>query len=89
VRVTQPAGNGTLYQYAFYVCDYDARGRRQSLQLMDVDSLNDIAPVEVVAGFEGGVCVVWQWRGGVRLRVNFVRGTNQVISAVLFDVVQA
>ena len=89
VRVRSPAGNGTLYQYAFYFCDFDGRGRRQSVQLMSVDTLEDIAPVALVEGFQGGVWLVWQWGGGVRMRVNFVRGTNQVLSAVLFDVVQA
>ena len=34
------------------------------------------------------VCVIIMFacRGGVRMRVNYIRGTNQVISAVLFDV---
>jgi alpha-L-rhamnosidase len=87
VRVRSAAPAGSLYQFAFYFCDYDARGRRQSVQLMDGDSLNDIAPVVVLEGFQGGAWLVWQWAGSVRLRVNFIRGTNQVVSAVLFDVV--
>ena len=82
-------------------------GRKQSVQLMDRNSLADVSPVQVVEAFEGGVWLVWQYRcealcvvvmvigmlmtcacrGGVRMRVNYVRGTNQVISAVLFDVV--
>ena len=56
---------------------------------MDGDTLNDIAPVVVLENFQGGAWLVWQWAGSVRLRVNFIRGTNQVVSALLFDVVSA
>jgi hypothetical protein len=40
--------------------DYDARGRRQTVQLMDLDSLNDISPPVLVGpDFTGGVWLVW------------------------------
>jgi len=54
---------------------------------MDLDTLADVSPVQSVSDFTGGVWLVWQYPRGVRLRVNFVRGTNAVVSAVLFDLV--
>jgi hypothetical protein len=35
--------------------------------------------------FAGGVWLVWQYPGSVRLRVNGVRGDNGVLSAIAFD----
>ena len=87
IRVRAPPAPGTVYQFSAYFVDFDFRGRRQSVQLMDGDTLNDIAPVQLLSDFEGGVWLSWQYNSSVRLRINFLRGTNQVLSAILFDVV--
>jgi hypothetical protein len=78
---------GTTFQFAFYFCDYDARGRRQSVQLMDQATGADISPVQLLRDFEGGVYLVWQYARSVRMRINWTRGTNQVVSAVFFDAI--
>lgn len=70
-----------------YVVDYDGRGRKESLQIMDGDTLEDIAPVVVLEDFTGGAWVGWQWNNSLRVRVNYMRGTNQVLSAMVFDTV--
>ena len=89
VRVTPPQ-EGRTHQFAFYFVDYDARGRRQTVQLMDLDSLNDISPPVLVGpDFTGGVWLVWQYAGSIRIRMNGIRGDNAVLSAVLFDEVPA
>jgi hypothetical protein len=79
------AGGNVTYQFAVYFCDYDARGRQESVALMDRATLNDISPTQMLRDFEGGVWLVWQYPASVRVRVNYKRGTNQVVSAVLFD----
>jgi hypothetical protein len=81
------AAPGSTHQFAFYMVDFDLRGRRQTVQLMDGASLEDIAPPMLVGapGFAGGVWLVWQYPGSVRLRVNGVRGANGVLSAIAFD----
>ena len=85
MNVVDARGSNRTYQFAAYFVDYDARGRTQSVALMDRATLNDISPTQMVRSFEGGVWLVWQYQASVRIRVNYKRGTNQVISAVLFD----
>ena len=75
------------YRLAASLCDCDARGRRQSVTLMDRVTLNPIAPVELLDNFQAGVWLVWELTTSARFRVNFVRGTTQVVSAVAFDLV--
>ena len=79
---------GTRYRLAAYFVDFDFRGRRQTVSLMDRVTLNPIAPVELLDNFQGGVWLVWELNSSARFRVNFVRGTNQVVSAVAFDLVE-
>lgn len=78
-------GTNVTYQVAVYFVDYDGRGRRESIQLMDRATLNDISPTQWLADFTGGVWLVWQYAASVRVRINYTRGTNQVVSAILFD----
>ena len=83
-----PAPANMTYQFSFYFADYDSRGRRETVQLMDGVTLEDISPAQLVGpDFTGGVWYVWQYPRSIRLRVNFVRGTNAVISAIALDAV--
>jgi hypothetical protein len=85
VQVAPLPPNAT-YQFSFYFADYDARGRRQTVQLMDLVTLNVISePVLVGPDFTGGVWLVWQYSRSIRIRMNGIRGDNAVLSAVLFD----
>ena len=83
-----PAPANTTYQFAMYFADYDVRGRRETVQLMDLETLADISPVQLVGpDFTQGVWLVWQYPHSVRMRNNLVRGTNNVVSAFMFDTV--
>ena len=88
VIVNTDAPVGFTYQYSFYFCDYDSRGRRQSVQLMDQITFSDISPTQMVHDFVGCVWLIWQYPRGVRIRLNWVRGVNEVMSAILFDLVK-
>ena len=52
------AAPGTTHQFAFYFVDFDFRGRRQTVQLMDGATLKDISPSVLVGppGFSDGSC---------------------------------
>ena len=54
---------------------------------MDAVSLGEISPAQYVSGdaFVGGTWLVWRYNASLRLRFNFVRGDNQVVSALAFD----
>ena len=88
MTVTDDAPEGFTYQFAFYFVDYDTRGRRQSVQLMDQLSKSDISPTQMVRDFVNGVWLVWQYPKGVRIRLNWIRGDNEVMSAILFDLIK-
>ena len=81
-----PAPAGMIWQFAFYFADYDSRGRRETVQLMDLETLSDISPAQLVGpDFTQGVWLIWQYSRSIRIRMNLVRGTNTVISAIAFD----
>ena len=85
------AAPGTTHQFAFYFVDFDDLGRRQTVQLMDGVTLEDISPPVLLGppDFVGGVWLVWQYPRSVRLRINEVRGGSGVLSAIAFDDVPA
>lgn len=78
---------GESYQVAVYVVDFDGRGRRESVSVMDGVTLAEVSPPTYAAGepFAGGLWLVWRYNASLRLRFNYVRGDNQVVSAILFD----
>jgi hypothetical protein len=81
VALRQPAE----YQLALYFVDLDRKGRRQSVELFDLETRKLIAPTRVYSDFTGGVYAVYDCRQSVRVRVNHVRGDNAVWSGLFFD----
>jgi hypothetical protein len=67
MTVTDDAPEGFTYQFAFYFVDYDTRGRRQSVQLMDQLSKSDISPTQMVRDFVNGVWLVCQFLRAIPL----------------------
>jgi len=86
IKVSPPL-SGQTFQFSFYFVDYDERGRRQTVQLMDLETLDDISPPVLVGppDFVSGVWLVWQYPKSIRVRMNGIRGDNAVVSAILFD----
>lgn len=81
VALKQPAE----YQLALYFVDLDRKGRRQSVELFDLESRKLIAPTRLYANFAGGTYAVYQCRQSVRIRVNHIRGDNAVLGGLFFD----
>ena len=81
VALKQPAE----YQLALYFVDLDRKGRRQSVELFDLESRKLIAPTRVYSDFTGGTYAVYACRQSVRVRVNHIRGDNAVLSGLFFD----
>ncbi len=83
------------YRLAAYFCDYGPTpwgdgqgggGRRQSVYLLKgYPSLDPAAPRTGIQDFQGGVWLVWEVEGSVRLRVSTIRGDYGVLSALAFD----
>jgi hypothetical protein len=85
IALKQPAA----YQLALYFADLDRKGRRQSVELFDLESRKLIAPTRIYSDFTGGMYAVYTCRQSVRVRVNHVRGDNAVLNGVFFDRVTA
>jgi len=81
IALKQPAE----YQLALYFVDLDRKGRRQSVELFDLESRKLIAPTRIYANFTGGTCAVYNCQQSVRVRVNHIRGDNAVLNGLFFD----
>ena len=81
VALKQPAA----YQLALYFVDVDRKGRRQSVELFDLESRKLIAPTRIYSNFTGGTYAVYNCQQAVRIRINHVRGDNAVLSGLFFD----
>lgn len=81
VALKQPAE----YQLALYFVDLDRKGRRQSIELFDMETRKLIAPTRVYSDFTDGSYAVYNCRQSVRIRVNHIRGDNAVLNGLFFD----
>jgi alpha-L-rhamnosidase len=83
--IMTPAGAGTWYQIALYIVDWDARGRRQTVDTLDGATLSEISPVQLLTDFVSGQWMVYQYNASMRFRFNQIRGDNAVVTAMMFD----
>ena len=84
VRLASPPLYFTL---ALYAVDWDSRGRRGTVAVLDGGSLNPITPIQGLRDYSQGVWLVYNVTGssGFRVRVSQTRGDNAPISAMLFN----
>jgi len=73
------------YQVALYFVDWDKKGGRQAVEMMDADTLDLIAPVKIVNGHAGGVYLVYRYDKSAKFRLNRIRGDLVTISGIFFD----
>ena len=73
------------FQLGLYFVDLDRKGRRQTVEMFDLDTRRLIAPTRLYADFTGGTYAVYECQQSVRVRVNHVRGDNAVLSGLFFD----
>lgn len=73
------------YQIALYFLDWDEVGRRQAIEIFDLDTLKRITEVRLVQDFSKGKYMVYQCDRSIRVRINQVRGKNAVLNGMFFD----
>ena len=73
------------YYLSMYFLDWDKQDRRSAIEIFDLETLNIIAPVEMVRNYEQGKYVSFTFNKSVRIRINHVRGKNAAVSGVFFD----
>ena len=72
-------------QVALYCVDWEDLGRRQAIEVFDLETLSRLAPVHLLRDFTEGCYLVYRCDRPVRFRINQVRGRNAVLSALFFD----
>jgi hypothetical protein len=73
------------YQVALYFVDWDRQGRRQAVEMFDAQTLNLVAPVQLVNGFDGGQYLVYSYNKSAKFRLNKIRGDTVTLSGIFFD----
>ena len=73
------------YSIALYFLDWDDKGRRIAVEMMDAETLNQIAPVKIIDNFKGGRYLIYSYNKSAKFRIDHVRGDNAVLSGIFFD----
>ena len=73
------------YQVALYFVDWDRQGRRQAVEMFDAHTLNLVAPVQIVNGFDRGQYLVYSYNKSAKFRLNKIRGDTVTLSGIFFD----
>jgi hypothetical protein len=73
------------YSVALYFLDWDDKGRRIAVEMMDANTLNQIAPVKIIDNFKDGRYLIYSYNKSAKFRIDQVRGDNAVISGIFFD----
>lgn len=73
------------YKLSMYFLDWDKKDRRSAIEIFDAETLNIIAPVQLINHYEKGKYISFAFDRSVRIRVNHVRGQNAAVSGIFFD----
>ena len=84
---------GLWWQLAIYVVDYDNGDpshlgyptRKQTIALLNMHTLEPLAPVQYLDDYTGGVWIVYELNTSARVRFSMLHGDNNVLSAIMFD----
>lgn len=72
------------YTVALYFVDWDSKGREAVVEMFDEETLNMVAPVQVVDDYEGGKYLIYEYNKSTRFRINQMRGDNATMSGIFF-----
>jgi len=77
-----PMNDAAQHQVALYCIDWDSVNRRQTVDILD--GSGNVLNTQTLSNFNGGVYLVWNVRGHVKIRVNWTAGWNGVVSGLFF-----
>jgi hypothetical protein len=76
--------DGNLHPFAVYALDWDARGRSETIQVVDANT-NAVLDTRSLSNFSNGVYLVWRLSGHVKINVTVTGGVNAAVSGVFFN----
>lgn len=75
--------DGSTHRVAIYVCDWDMRGRAQTVELLDASGV--VLNSQSVTGFSGGQYLIYELKGSHKLRFKHVSGGNCLVNGLFFQ----
>jgi hypothetical protein len=72
------------HRFAFYLLDWDMRGRTEAVDVIDAAS-GALLDSRAATGFTDGQYLVWNIKGRVLFRIRLTGGANAVYSAAFLD----
>jgi len=83
--ITIYTGDAEPHQLSLYACDYDKKGREESIEVQDLAG-NVLVPATNVEGFALGKWLKFKFSGDIRIQVaNLNNKSTAVLSALMFD----
>ena len=73
------------YTLALYFVDWDSHDRNVGVQIIDLISLKQLAPVQVVRNYHEGVYLKYRCAGSIRVRIDTITKPNATLSGVFFS----
>jgi hypothetical protein len=73
-----------LHQIAIYCLDWNAKGRTETISVLDANT-KTVLDTRSVSNFGNGVYMLWNVTGHVKLRITSTSGKNAVISGVFLN----
>jgi len=75
--------DANTHQFALYCLDWDTTSRREQMDILDANG-NVLNSQSLNSSFSGGVYLVWNVTGHVKVRVTLTGGANAVVSGFFF-----
>ena len=75
---------GGAHRVGLYMVDWDARGRSQTIEVLDA-ATNTVLDTRTASSFSNGQYLTWQIAGHVKFRVTGITAANAVVSGIFFD----
>lgn len=83
--VTLWVNDARQHQLALYFCDFDMKGRKQEIEIRDLED-RVLSPAQTIADFEQGKWLTFRFSGSIKVRiVNRNAATTALLSALMFD----
>jgi hypothetical protein len=76
--------DGNSHQLSLYALDWDNQGRSETITLQNATT-NAVLNTQTISKFSGGIYLIWNVTGSVKITVTLISGPNAVISGVFFD----
>ncbi len=73
------------YTMALYFLDWDLTTRRVAVEMIDPQTLKQLAPVKVVRDYHAGKYLIYKYNRSVRVRIDTIKKPNATLSGIFFS----